>query len=484
MTDTDVLVVGGGISGLATAWRLSRSGVSTTLWEQQAKPGGKICSERSNGYLLEQAATMVMNFRPEVDRFVSAAGLDKLKIRRDALAEEKRYLLHQGRLMALPKNLTRLAFTSSWSLQTKLRLLIEPLIKKDGSETETVSEFVRRRLGDEILESAMEPFVAGTLASDPDQANAYTVLPRLTALEQRYGSIIKGVIAHKLRKRRTAMQSEVFSFTGGMTTLIKRLTDTLSMTANARLQNQVSVVSIERNNGLWYVHADTPAGSQVISARQLVLCTPAPVSASLLQQMDPELGRLLNGIQYAPMSVVHLGFERENVGHPLTGTGFLVPRKEALSVNGCLWMSSIFPDRSPTGKILLTNYLGGARHRQAIEWDDERSVDTVLNDIGPILGIKAGPEMVQVNRDRQALPLYHGSYYRRCQQISQRVGRLQGLYLQANYLGGISIRDRLVTSKRTAAQIMQQFGLGIEEEPSNLKNLLLSYPNQSNVRAN
>ena len=113
MTDTDVLVVGGGISGLATAWRLSRAGISTTLWEEQAKPGGKIRSDSINGYLLEQGATMVMNFRPEVDRFISDAGLDKLKLRRDALAEEKRYLLQRGRLVTVPTRLGRVPFSSA-----------------------------------------------------------------------------------------------------------------------------------------------------------------------------------------------------------------------------------------------------------------------------------------------------------------------------------------------------------------------------------
>ncbi len=463
MTDTDVLVVGGGISGLATAWWLSRAGISTTLWEEREKPGGKIRSDSINGYLLEQGATMVMNFRPEVDQFISDAGLDKLKIRRDALAEQNRYLLQRGRLVTVPTRLGRIPFSSAWSLSGKLRMLIEPLIKKGGSETETVSEFIRRRLGKELLETAMEPFVAGTLASDPDLANAYSVIPRLTALEQRYGSIVKGVIVNKLRKRRTAMKSEVFSFKGGTATLINRLTDTLRINGDAGFQSQISVISIERCNDTWLVHADSPTGSQTISARQVVLCTPAPVSASLVQDLDSELSHLLGDIHYAAMSVVHLGLDLGKVGHPLNGTGFLVPRNEALTVSGTLWMSAIFPDRSPSGKALLTTYLGGTRHPEAVEWSDERSVDTVLGDIGSILGIKARPEMVYVHRDHQALPLYHGSYYSRCNAIRNRVEQIPGLHLQANYLGGISIRDRLLASKATALQIMEQLGLASDK---------------------
>jgi len=459
MTDTDVLIVGGGISGLATAWWLNRAGITTTLWEEQAKPGGKIRSDNINDYVLEQGATMVMNFRPEVDQFISDVGLNKLKIRRDALAEEKRYLLQRGRLITVPTRLGRVPFSSTWSLHGKLRMMIEPLIKKGGSETETVSEFIRRRLGKELLETAMDPFISGTLASDSELANAYSVIPRLTALEQRYGSIVKGVIVNKLRKRRTAMKSEVFSFKGGMATLVERLADTLRINSNANFQNQFSVRCVERQNNAWLVHADSPIGPQTISARQLVLCTPAPVAASLVQATDPELGHLMADIQYAGMSVVHLGFDLASVDHPLIGTGFLVPQKEALTISGNLWMSSIFPDRSPPGKALLTTYLGGARHPEATKWSDQRSIDSVLEDISPILGIKASPEMVHVHRDTQALPLYHGSYYHRCSAIRKRVEQLPGLHLQANYLGGVSIRDRLATSKRTALQIKERLGL-------------------------
>jgi len=182
--------------------------------------------------------------------------------------------------------------------------------------------------------------------------------------------------------------------------------------------------------------------------------------------VDSELSELLAGIQYAGMSVVHLGIDQANIDHPLIGTGFLVPRKEAMSINGTLWMSSIFPNRSPEGKVLLTAYLGGARNPKAIDWSDRRSVDTVLGDIGSVLGINVEPEMVYVHRDHQALPLYHGRYFHRCRVVRQCLEQLPGLSLQANYLGGISIRDRLVTSKATAMQVMEQLGSAGDKSPT------------------
>jgi protoporphyrinogen/coproporphyrinogen III oxidase len=457
--DTDVLVVGGGISGLSTAWMLARAGAHTTLWERESVAGGLIRTDSANGYRMERAASMVMNFRPDVDQFLSEAGLDNLKIRRDALAEENRYVLQRNQLITVPGKLGSVPLSKVWSLRGKLRMALEPFIRKGGHDGETVSEFIRRRLGDELLETAMEPFVAGNLASDPDRANACAVLPRLTALEKRYGSIVKGVIVNKLHNRRTAMVSDSFSFKQGMSTLVKRLSSTLAMAGNARIDHQFTVTGIERQGDNWAVYARSPKGSHSICARHVVLSTPAPAAAELANVIDPVLGDLLAGIDYAPLTLVHLGFDRSSVSHPLDGTGFLTPRGAGLSVTGNLWMSSLFPDRSPADKVLLTSYQGGARLPEAASWGDQRSVDAVLAQIGPLLKIKDAPEHVHIHRHPQALPLYHGNYYNRCTAIEQRLQQLTGLHLQANYLGGVSIRDRLATSRLTADQIIADLGL-------------------------
>ena len=196
MNDTDVLVIGGGISGLSTAWWLNRAGCSVNVWESGKRPGGKIRSRRQDGYLTEQAAALVMNFRPEVTQLLQESGLEAAKTARLPAAEANRYLLQDGQLIAMPMRLGRMVCSPLWSWQAKLRLLTEPFIPRGGSEDETVSGFVCRRLGREVLEKAMEPFVAGTLAADPDLANAAATLPRLTALERRYGSIAAGILVN------------------------------------------------------------------------------------------------------------------------------------------------------------------------------------------------------------------------------------------------------------------------------------------------
>jgi len=454
MSHADVLIVGAGISGLSLAWWLSRAGLRVDLWEAADRPGGKIHSTQQDGYLTEQAAAMVMNFKPEVAQLIREADLEDHKTARMPIAESHRYLLQQGKLHALPMKPLAMLCSPLWSWRGKLRLLTEPFIPTGDPDVETVSQFVTRRLGREMLEKAMEPFVAGTLAADPDQASAAATLPRLTALEKRYGSITAGILLHRLLRKRTACVTDTFSFQGGMSTLI----DTLARTPGVQVKTDCRVNEISANKSGWRVSAQSVQGSFCREYPQVVLATPAPIAAQLLAPLNTTLQQQLAGIRYNPVSVVHLGFARQAVGHALDGTGFLTPRRgmggETPVVSGNLWMSSLFPHRAPQGKVLLTAYLGGARAPQVAHWSPERTVQQALVSLRPLLDLKGMPEMVRVDQHRDALPQYHGAYPARLAEISAQLAQLPGLYLQANYQGGVSVRDRMAQGRRLAEQIL------------------------------
>ncbi|MDJ0958126.1 MAG: protoporphyrinogen oxidase, partial [Arenicellales bacterium] len=302
MSDPDVLVIGAGISGLSVAGLLARKGVSVEVWEQSDHPGGKIQTRQQSGYLLEESASMVLNFRPEVNRFLATTQLDRHRVKR--AHTEHRYLLRDGQLVGLPLTLRAMARSQVWGTSGKLRLLLEPFAGSGDSERETVTEFITRRLGRELLERAIEPFVAGPLASDPDRANAATTLPRLTGLEQRYGSITWGMLSNKLWRRRTATETEAFSFDGGM----KRLIDVLGGSRNIRLRTDCGATELVPVKNGWIAVGLLSGKHHTLMARHIILCTPAQAAASLVAPLDVELGTLLGEIQYAPVSVVHMGF--------------------------------------------------------------------------------------------------------------------------------------------------------------------------------
>ncbi|MCP3849179.1 MAG: protoporphyrinogen oxidase [Gammaproteobacteria bacterium] len=462
-TELDVLIIGGGISGLSTAWWLAQSGLNVQVWEKSAHAGGKIKTTKANGFTTEQAASMLMNFKPEVDQFLRHSGLETLKAQRLLSAKSNRYLMHKGQLQALPMTIARLFFSPLWSPQGKLRLLLEPFAKKATREHETVSEFITRRLGQEFLEKAMEPFIAGTMASDPDLASAQHVIPRLTALEKKFGSITAGIFAHKVTGKRTARNPESFSFDGGMETLPKQLAGNpkVGFKANVNVTHVIQH-SGHKSNG-WEVCAEGPDGEMNAKAHHIVVSSPANVAAQLLKPIKPILSQLLSEIQYAPLSVVHLGLERSGVNHPLDSTGFLVPRQEKkqghMTINGNLWMSSVFSKRAPENSVLLSSYIGGARQPSAINLSDQDSIDQVLHDIRPILGINSSPVMGKVDRHHKALPLYHGHYSQQIRMIEDELQTIPGLHLEANYIGGVSVRDRIVSSRQTADNIISGLSL-------------------------
>lgn len=450
--DCDVLVIGGGISGLANAWWLAREGLSVEVWEADDRAGGKILSTQRDGYLTERAAAMVMNFRPEVAELMRETGLEAVKSARMPASEAHRYLLHQGELKALPMRLGAMLASPLWSPLGKLRLLLEPFILTSGVMDESVSDFISRRLGREMLDKAMEPFVAGTLAADADLTSATAALPRLTALEKRYGSIAAGILVNRILNRRTATSTETFSFNGGIGTLV----DTLARSPGIRMRSGYCAEGLNRNEKGWNISARTAEGQRVLNAQHVVVATPAPVAATLVNPLNESLARLLGGITYASLAVVHAGFDRNSISHPLDGTGFLAPKKAEAAFTGNLWMSSLFHDRAPAGKSLLTSYLGGSRSPQAVDWNDGRLLDETLRSLKPLLGLKGEPEMVCIDRHRQALPVYHGAYQGRMQAIESQLKLLPGLHLEANYIGGVSVRDRLARGQMLASRIMAE----------------------------
>lgn len=447
MSEPDVIVAGGGISGLSAAWWLAQAGCSVEVWEQDARLGGKIATRQTDGYLTERAASVMLNFRSEVSRLLAASGLDAAKI--PSAPKRERYLVRGGRLVPVPMRFGPLVRSPLWSVGAKLRLLAEPLLPRGGHVDETVSAFVVRRLGREVLETAMEPFIAGPLGSDPDQASAHAVLPQLVALEQRYGSIVIGAGVRRILRRGTSPMRESFSFDGGMVTLVRAL----AATANIRFRTGTTLRHIEPARSGWGLAGETPAGGLTARARQLVLSVPAPAAAALLRPLDADLAQLLHGIEYAALTVVHLAFDRSSIRDRLDGTGFLVPRSEGLPLSGCQWIGSTFPARAPRDKTLLACYVGGARAPQTRDWTDGRCVDATLAVLEPLLGIAAAPERVWIDRHASGLPLYHGAYAGRLRAMAERLQGWPGLHLAANYAGGVSVRERIVYGHALARRI-------------------------------
>lgn len=444
-TDVDVLVIGGGLSGLAVAHGILARGATVEVLEAAAHAGGVIGTSRRDGALVEAGPNSART-TPPLEKLIDALGIRGERI--DARVEAAtRFIVRDSKLVALPMSPPAFLTSSTFSLRAKLRVLREPFIAPAPPDAdESVAAFVRRRLGTEILDYAVDPFVSGVYAGDPEELSVAAAFPRLHALEQRFGSLIKGEIRSARGSARLVTGS--FSFRGGMQTLPGAL-----VRAVGRVTIGVRVQRIERtSDGTWTATGMRGGDPIVRRAKAIVLAVPSYDAATLVRELAPGAARALAAITYAPVASVAAMYHRDDVRHSLAAFGFLVPKAERRQILGTLFSSSMFEDRAPEGSVLLTAFVGGRRAPHLAAVDDAQLAALVHGDLAALLGAH-NPACTAITRWPNAIPQYTLGHRERLRSIEEAEGALSGLRFSANYRGGISIGDCVESSDVTAAAV-------------------------------
>jgi protoporphyrinogen/coproporphyrinogen III oxidase len=463
-----VAIIGAGITGLTAAFYLKRKGLAVTVYEASSRVGGVIQSLRHDGYLAEFGPNTLLETSPTIAQLVRDAGLTSRRLDPDPKAEA-RFVVRYGRPIAMPSAPPKFFTTDLFTWKAKLAVLREPFIKprRDGVE-ESIGQFVVRRFNQEFLDHAIDALVAGIYAGDPNKLSVVHAFPKLKALEDNYGSMIKGQIfgARERKKRGEVAKDRApkFSFDEGL----QVLPDTLAANLGDAVKLNTAVRQLTKNSSGWTVHAQTATGGTLTEHDAVIFCGTAPKLAELqidCASLSPSDGErdgvrgaqvdlsTFSEIRYPPVASVVLGFRCEDVAHDCCGFGMLIPKIEGFKSLGTIFSSALFPNRAPAGHHTLTTYIGGERYAELALLPPDKQVALVCEDLKKLLGVRGQPTFQHVVVYPKAIPQYNVGYGRFKELMSQIETQAPGFYLAGHYRDGVSLSDSIVSGIKAAERV-------------------------------
>jgi oxygen-dependent protoporphyrinogen oxidase len=429
---TQSIVIGAGLSGLVRAHALAARGEDVLVIEGGSRPGGVVWTDRIDGYTVERGPNTVRP-APELWSLVSDLGLLSEVQLASPLA--KRYLDFGGRLQAMPMSLFGLLGTGLLSARGKLRLFAEPFVRRRGPEDESVRDFFTRRLGREVAERFVEPFISGIFAGDAGELTAGAAFPSLKEMDTRYGSLLRGAIRSRKGKPRPAVKPPrgLLSFRQGLATLPRTIAGGLG----SRLKLGSPVRAVQMAGSGWRVSTESGA----FEAERLVVATPSDAAARIVSAAAPEASAALAGIPSPALAILHLAWPTDAFERQPEGFGYLVVPQASRRVLGCLWTASLFKGRAPEGQALLTIFLGGRIDPNAAALSDSELVAVAAKDVRAAMGVRGEPRVVAVTRWARAIPQYDRGHAARMAALAEAEAKIPGLVFLGNYRGGVSVGD-------------------------------------------
>ncbi len=426
------IVVGAGMSGLVRARALLNRGEEVLLLEASSRPGGVVRTERKDGFLLELGPNTVRP-TPELWALVNELGLREEALLADARLP--RYVEWKGKLHPLPMSPGSLLGTPLLSARGKLRLLAEPFAGRGADAEESVHAFFARRLGEEVADRFVEPFVGGIFAGSSRALSIAAAFPSLARWDREHGSLLRGAFAERKKTPRDRSAPRgLLSFREGLETLPRALAASLG----SRLETGTRVESLTPlEEGGWRL--STSRGER--SAARVVLAAPAWEAARLVGPFAPDAADALAGIPHPFLAVVHLNTPLAALPRPLHGFGHLVVPQESRRILGAVWSSSLFSGRAPDGRALITVFLGGARDPEASVLSDQELTEIAARDTAAALEAREEPQPVSTTRYARSIPQYVTRHGARMEVLAQAESRFSGLTLLGNYRGGVSVGD-------------------------------------------
>lgn len=456
--DTHVVVIGAGLTGLTTAYWLSRSQIPVHVVEQDTRLGGQIQTNHINNYIYETGPTTGSVSTPEVaelmsDLAITSGGACVLETAPDS---SKRRLIWKGdRFHDLPASPVGGLTTPLFRWTDKLRILGEPWRKKGNDPDESVGALARRRLGRSFVDYAVDPFISGVYAGNPDTLVTRYALPKLYRLEQDYGSFIRGAIA-KMKEPKTERDrlatKKVFSARGGLSHIPMAEAETIGM---EHISLGASMVKVEPMDNGWRTTYQTAEGSYAIHSQYVVTTCGAYNLPALLSFIDEQRMTAIASLTYAPVMEVNVGMS-DTYGGDYIAFGGLVPSVEHRRILGILFPSACFTQRAPKGGALFSFFIGGMRHPEIFDLSDEEIEALVTEELHTMLGFpaEAVPDFIHISRHRKAIPQYDVTSGRRFEAVESIERQYPGLVVAGNLRDGIGMAHRITQATHIAKEII------------------------------
>ena len=431
-----IAILGAGLSGITQALNLQEEGNEVIVFDQNPEVGGVLQSKRMNGYLLDCGAN-TLSLRSQKKK----AFLEKHHILEHALdanpTSTKRFIVRNSKLVTLPQNFLSFLKSPFLSPLGKMRLLVEPFIprKTMNIDSESMGAFVKRRLGSEVLNYAANPFIGGIYASRPESLILKHAFPQLCELEKQYGSLFWGLIKSKKNKDKLP-QSRLISFSEGMQELPQRLS--LNLSSSLRLGHEVTEIR-RANSNEWSIVSQKEGNEVKVDYFDEIICTLPSHRLASIEWKDLHREDLLNILAKAshpPLAMTFLGIQKECIAHPLDGFGFLVPEVEKRKILGTLFSSTLFPNRAPKGKALLTTFIGGERNAELCKLSDKEIIDLSFEENKSLLGISGSPEFKEIIRWPHSIPLPDLTTTERLKASALLSDKNPGLHFSGSHLSG------------------------------------------------
>ena len=442
-----IVILGAGISGLAAAYWLNKDGYDVTVLEKKADVGCSMESVVEKGYMFDRGPNSGLETTPLIGQLIDGLNL------RDQLVYankegNKRYILRDNNLYPLPMSPPAFIKTKLFSTGAKLRLFAEPFIgRSNDGYYQSIAEFVKRRLGKEFLDYAINPFVAGVYAGNPEELSVKSAFPKLYALEEKYGGLIIGSVKsmreRKKRAEKSKQSARMFSFIDGMQTLPKAIAASLGN----NVITSAEVTGIKKTQNGYSVLFNNSGTEKEIECDVIYSTLPAYFAADLFKSFDDGLEKHLKEIYYPPVLVVYLVYNKTVIKQALDGFGFLIPAKEKKSFLGAIWSSVIFPNRAEGDTASFTLFIGGARNPEIGNIDKEILFKKVRGEFEQLMGIAADPVHFFYRYWPKSIPQYNIGYIEHEKYIEEFEAKNPGIVLGGNYRGGISVGDCIKNSE-------------------------------------